>query len=231
MQEFSNKKELNGMRLLRESETKEKKYFMSSISFLDAEVEIPSELAYENVMIKGGKGTGKTSKVLIPLYEEWKYGKLYIAISNNYADRITGEGVQAIDMRDASVEISPDALVSSLIKGEAVYLNLDTINNVEPSKKILNGIFQNLLSRKHELTAPILVCCDDIAYMMRIDNLLDYLKSSDEGRKANLFENFYFAVTLCYTRQLTYRYSEETVEEIKKYVTMVDVEKQPEVDK
>lgn len=66
------------MRLLRESEVREKEYFMSSISFLDAEVEVPKESAYENIMVKGSKATEKTSKVLILLYKEFEYGKLYI---------------------------------------------------------------------------------------------------------------------------------------------------------
>jgi len=57
--------------------------------------------------------------------------------------------------------------------------------------------------------------------------LLEYLKSSVAEKKENINKNFYFAFTLCYTRQLIGLYTEEEVEEIKKYVTMVDVEKQP----
>lgn len=63
--------------------------------------------------------------------------------------------------------------------------------------------------------------------MMRIDSLFDYLKSSMMGKNKDINKNFYFASTLCYTRQLIGLYAEEEVEEIKKYVTMVDVKKQP----
>lgn len=215
------------MRLLRESEIRETKYFMSSISFLDAEVEVPKEFAYENIMVKGSNGTGKTSKVLIPLYKEFEYGKLYITLSNNYAERIIEDSTIVIDMREKNNPLTAVEVVSSLIKGKDVYLNIDVVRHKKQSFEMVNGIFRNLLDRKEELVTPILIACDDLSYMVRIDSLLEYLKSSTEGRKKDQNKNFYLASTLCYTRQLIGLYKEEEVEEIKKYVTMVDVEKQP----
>lgn len=215
------------MRLLRESETKEKEYFMSPISFLDAEVEVPKEFAYENVMVKGSNRTGKTSKVLIPLYKEFEYGKLYITLSNNYAERIVEEDTVVIDMRKQDIPMTAMEVVSSLIKGEEVYLNVDVTCCKEQSTKMVNDIFRSLLDRKEELVAPVLIAFDDISYTVRVENLLEYLESSSEGREKDKNKNFYLASTLCYTRQLIGLYKEEEVEEIRKYVTMVDVEKQP----
>lgn len=214
------------MRLLRESETREKKYFMSSISFLDAEVEVPKEFAYENIMVKGSKATGKTSKVLIPLYKEFEYGKLYITSSDNYADKIIENNTIVIDIRDKDIPMTAEEVVTSLINGRAVYLNVNMMYHKKQSSEMVNGIFRNLLDRKDELVTPVLIACDDLNFMMRIDCLLEYLKSSTEGRKKDINKNFYLASTLCYTRQLVGTYKEEEVEDIKKYVTMIDVEKQ-----
>lgn len=214
------------MRLLRESEVREKEYFMSSISFLDAEVEVPKEFAYENIMVKGSKFTGKTSKVLIPLYKQFEYGKLYITVSDSYADRILKDDTMIIDIRDKK-NPTTKKIVDSLIAGKAIYLNIDMIDYEEKSSELVNKIFRNLLDRKTELVTPVLVACDDLNFMMRIDSLLEYLKSSVAEKKENINKNFYLASTLCYTRQLIGLYTEEEVEEIKKYVTMVDVEKQP----
>jgi hypothetical protein len=219
-------RELNYMRLLKESEVREKEYFMSSISFLDAEVEVPKEFAYENIMVKGSKFTGKTSKVLIPLYKQFKHGKLYITVSDSYSDRILEDDTMVIDIRDKK-NPTTKKIVDSLIAGKAIYLNIDMTNHEEKSSELVNKIFHNLLDRKKELTTPVLIACDDLNFMMRIDSLLEYLKSSATGRKEDINKNFYLASTLCYTRQLVGLYTEEEVEEIKKYVTMVDVEKQP----
>ena len=215
------------MRLLRESEIREKKYFMSSISFLDAEVEVPKEFAYENIMVKGSKATGKTSKVLIPLYKQFEYGKLYITVSDSYGERIIEKDTVVIDTRDGKNPPTTKKIIDFLITGKAIYLNIDMINHREKSSELLNKIFRNLLDRKKELVTPILIACDDLNFMMRIDSLLEYLKSSTAGREENINKNFYLASTLCYTRQLIGLYTEEEVEEIKKNVTMIDVEKQP----
>lgn len=215
------------MRLLKESETRETKYFLSSTSFLDAEIEVPKEYAYENIMVKGSKATGKTSKVLIPLFKEFDYGKLYITVTDNYADRIIQESTMVIDTRNKRNILSAEAIVDSLIAGKEIYLYVDMVSHKEESSKLVNEIFNCLLNRKKELTTPVLIACDDLNFMMRIDSLLDYLKSSMMGKNKDINKNFYFASTLCYTRQLIGLYTEEEVEEIKKYVTMVDVEKQP----
>lgn len=215
------------MRLLRECEVKEKEYFMSPTTFLDAEIEVPKEFAYENVMIKGSTGTGKTSKVLIPLFKQFEYGKLYMNISNSYGEKIINDDIIAIDLRDNANLYTAEEIVSSLIKGEAVYINLDVANHSKEATELVNAIFKNLIERKKELFSPVLICIDDIAYSVRIDNLLDYLVSSSEGRKKDLNKNFYLACTLCYTRQLVELYTEEEIEKIKEHVTMIDVEKQP----
>jgi hypothetical protein len=215
------------MRLLRESEIREKEYFMSSISFLDAEVEVPKEFAYENIMVKGSKATGKTSKVLIPLYKQFEYGKLYITTSDTYTERIVEKDTIVIDTRDKKSLLSVKKIIDYLIAGKAIHLNVDTINQGDKSSELVNKIFCHLLDRKKELVTPVLIACDDLNFMMRIEYLLEYLKSSTAGRKEDINKNFYFASTLCYTRQLIGLYTEEEVEEIKKHVTMVDVEKQP----
>lgn len=214
------------MRLLRESEVREKEYFMSSISFLDAEVEVPKEFAYENIMVKGSKFTGKTSKVLIPLYKQFEHGKLYITVSDSYADKVLEDDTMTIDIRDKK---NPTAkkVVDSLIAGKAIYLCIDMANHEEKSSELVNKIFRNLLDRKKDLVTPVLIACDDLNFMMRIDSLLEYLKASAAGKKEDINKNFYLASTLCYTRQLVGTYKEEEVEDIKKYVTMIDVEKQP----
>jgi len=178
------------VRLLRESETREKKYFMSSISFLDAEVEVPKEFAYENIMVKGSKATGKTSKVLIPLYKEFEYGKLYIASSDNYVNRIIENNTIVIDMRDKDIPMTAEEVVTSLINGRVVYLNVNMMYQKKQSSEMVNGIFRNLLDRKDELVTPVLIACDDLNFMMRIDCLLEYLKSSAEGRKKILTKTF-----------------------------------------
>ena len=101
------------------------------------------------------------------------------------------------------------------------------MNYSKESSKIVNEIFNTLLGNKGKLVTPVLIACDDLNLMMRINCLLKYLKSSVADRDKDINKNFYFASTLCYTRQLIGAYKEEEVEEIKKYVTMVDVEKQP----
>lgn len=215
------------MRLLRESEVKETRYFMSPISFLDAEIEIPKEYAYENIMVKGSKGTGKTSKVLIPLYKQFEYGKLYITVSDNYAEKVIDKDTTVIDTRDSRTLLPATKVVDLLIAGKPIYLYLDTLDHKETSSGLVNKIFRNLLNRKNELAMPVLIACDDLNLMMRIDCLLEYLKSSTIGRNEDIHKNFYLASTLCYTRQLIGLYTEKEVEEIKKHVTMIDVEKQP----
>lgn len=214
------------MRLMRESEVKETKYFMSPVSFLDAEIEVPKEFAYENVMVKGSVRTGKTSKVLIPLYKEFDYGKLYICVKDNYYSQIVDEDTVVVDL-DGDEVPSPEEIVSCLIKGQAVYLPLKISSDRNKSAELVNGIFRNLLVRKGELTAPVLIAFDDISYAVRVDCLLEFLASSAEGRSKDKDKNVYLASTLCYTKQLIGLYTEEEVEEIKKHVTMVDVEKQP----
>lgn len=212
-------------KLYSEEEVKNITNFKGIKDFLDSELEITEDLGYENPLIKGCTHSGKTTKVLIPLFKVWRNGKLYINIENKYQNEvIKNENIYEYDIEKDKIKHSE--IVNLLLNNKAVYLNI-TNKKIELANKLINNIFKELKNRINEVSKPILLICDDLHLLGKINYLPQLLIISNNRKKDNLNKNIYIAAAVQYSRQLLESYDEEEYKNIKKYFVMYDVEKQP----
>ncbi|QUH21864.1 hypothetical protein [Alkaliphilus sp. B6464] len=206
------------IKLYKEQEVKEIYDFKGIKEFLRTDLEITRDLGFENPFIKGCLRSGKTSKVLIPLYKVWEGGKLYINIERRYEDVIVDrDDIHVFGLHEDKPNFSD--ITSLLLTGKSVYLSLsaESAQKMKLAYELLNDIFADLHSKVGKVDVPILICCDELHHLGRIENLVTVLEDN----------NLYVASTVQYTRQLESNYTSEEVQKIKKFITMYDVEKQP----
>lgn len=204
------------IKFIKETDYDKNKTVLNVSAFKNADIIFDKDIIKGNPLITGSRNTGKTDKVLIPLFNMSKGGVLYIDHNGQAQERIiesTDRTVHIFYNKDVNV----NKIINLLLDGKIVYFNIrdNKLQDLENLNIILNGIY----SSRKTLINNLVIFIDDFQFIGRLDIISKLYKKSYKY-------NINIVACVHYTRQLKQLYSNEEVTIIKENSTEYDVEKQ-----